>query len=459
MASTSSQQSSNHIPRASRAFTQLQQLQILLDYLMNKLGMSRSAAGTLANQWRMTRDDTKPGFASTILHTAIHFHINTYRAQSFANFLLEVNLYPARGASGLAALLPGFNSDGWLQIGYNKYTFQCGDISKDMLVRVHQGTVQINFCGRWRSISCFLDELEPATSMAPFDSKKAYDTQFEWYRSNGKSFNILHLPGELRNAIYEQVLGPVAIPHPKHKCRRGRTAPSTQTAIMRLNKQTHRESSHIFYSTSTMLLEHDALVKRVLHNRHLRTKLRDITLDLSHSGFLDLFRYDPIDIEPRGLVLRALRKVKLSRLEIHIRAPTRISRRVYIEGACQKTMVEHIFEAAMPSITGHPVVITGFIKDSQKAAISAHFDSAHEAFTKWSALTSAGNADATPTPTLKEYDDFLLNVANDNNGGVLVDSSAGPAEHAPALRPFVTSLSFVCFCARKCAAKGWTSQG
>lgn len=426
----------------------------VLNLLKKRLGMTQSAAGTLAYKWHTTRDDTKLAVASTFMHQAIHNHINAYRAQSFAKFGLDVNLYPSKGASTFKMPLSDFQ-DGWLHIGYSKYTFQIGDVALDMHVCPDQGTILVGFCGDFRPISEFLDEFTPQND-APFNSQMAYRAQSDWWRINGKTFNLQGLPGELRNAIYGLVLGSVALPYSKHKARHGRRTPRTETAIMRLNKQVYLEASHQFYTTSTFLLEQGAVAKKLLHNNRLRVQLRDITLALTHSGFLDLFHFDLSSADTPTYALRTLRDTDLSRLQIHIGAPSRVSENFYLEGACQKAVIERIFAAAWPSIKGHPVIITGYIKDSQKSGILAQLDKARQDFVEWSASNSIEDVKA---PSLREYDEFMRESSDESTGGVRLDEGEERIEDSYAEPSFITTHSLDCLCEPVCKKKGWTSRG
>lgn len=460
---------SEESPKPQAAFNKHAQLMNLIHVLKHTLGMSQSAAGTLANEWRVASDNLKNDIAKWSILRAINYHVDKYKARSFANFSLEVNVYPVTGSPALRLPIAEFEG-GSLQIGYKLYIFQVGDTRKVIRVRHQHGTVLVAFCGRFRPISTFLNEFHSIAEAieciegvqvteVPFDSKRAYQTQFDWWLANGKTFRIQDLPGELRNIIYGHVFGSSALPYPKHKCRFNSPTPRANTALMSVSKKLHSEASHIFYKDTTLRLEHGILTKKLLSNKHLRPKLSNLTLALTHSNFFDLFHFDvDTDAPEPDYALRPFREINLSRLVFHLAAPSRVADREYIEGACQKAVVERIFEAAFPSIKGHPVIITGCIKDSQKAIISSRLDAAHQAFTKWSALKSVDEGDA--APKLSEYDAFMRNLANEPTGGVSLDDGEARIEDvdANAEASFITSPSLVCLCEVKCRRKGWTNR-
>lgn len=93
-------------------------------------------------------------------------------------------------------------------------------------------------------------------------SENQYEEQLLWWKSNKQSFRLLDMPGELRDAIYLQIIGPTILPDlhasqtvsgrglsygratgsQKH-CDPNIEAPNM--AIMRVNRQVWREVSHV----------------------------------------------------------------------------------------------------------------------------------------------------------------------------------------------------------------------
>lgn len=402
-----------------------EQLKAIQDLLRTVLGMSAKSAA--ATSWKWQTSGSQPAHASLFIHKAIERQIDEYRAQDFDKFGIEIAVYPATNAELIEVQLP---SIGKLAIGYDIYVFRsCHNEQppKSLRVRLSRGNIQVSFCGSWHPISAYLDEIATNRTL-DYESQLDYDRQYYWWRTNGKTFNIMKLPGELRNAIFDFAFPDEAHPFPTNKCRNRRFMlpfDHSCTALMKTNRQLHAESSERFYQTTTFLLEHRQLVNKVLNNKFLTTRLRHLRLDLTHSAYLDLFHYRPQDTESHTYIKRQLRELTdLQSLEIHIQAPSRIAEKSWLQGACQKKAVKMIIEAALPSIRGLPVTFTGYLKDSQKADYQDRSAAARESYLGFKAFTLAAGVDS----SLSAFDDLAERMESEERGGVRVDGQEwGPA--------------------------------
>lgn len=433
------------------------QLATIHDLLRTGLGMSAKSAAATA--WKWQKSDSQTADASLFVHKAIEHQIDEYRTQNFEKFGLVIAVYPATNAKSIQLQLP---SVGKLVIGYDCYIFKpCHNEQppKSLRVRLFHGNIQLSFCGSWHPVSTYLDEIDTSTTLE-HQPQLDYDRQYYWWRKNGKSFNIMKLPGELRNAIFDMAFPGQAHPFPSSKCRNRRYLPSfehSHTALMRTNRQLHAEASERFYQTTSFLLEHRQLVNKVLNNTHLTSRLRHLRLDLTHSGYLDLFRFRPQDFESHTYVKRQFRELTdLKSLEIHIQAPSRIAEKSWLQGACQVTAVDMIIRAAMPSIQGLPVTFTGYLKDSQKAAYEDQTAAAREFYLSFKALTIATGTDS----SLSAFDDFSERMASEERGGVRVDGQEWAPAPPPDLEWAGMTLSGLrdavwCSCKTRCRRETW----
>ncbi|KAF2491989.1 hypothetical protein BU16DRAFT_529376 [Lophium mytilinum] len=94
------------------------------------------------------------------------------------------------------------------------YTFVgCRGFSKIMSVktmRYHKGNldVQVLFDGRWVPFWLWLEDVD----FDPPTGKIGFDLQRGWWKSTEKTFKLLELPAELRNAVYKHSLGSEIFP-------------------------------------------------------------------------------------------------------------------------------------------------------------------------------------------------------------------------------------------------------
>ena len=437
------------------------------DLLRNQMGMSDTAASATA--LRAQRNDPPTAFMRKFLHAAIENQIDEYKKQSFAKFGLDIAVFPTPNGMRLKLLVEHF---GEVTVGYHSYTFRPNHNAeplKTLRVRLFHGGIQVHFCGSWQPISAYLDEISTDWTY-PAPQHLELERQYYWWRSNGKSFEITKLPGEICNAIFDFAFPSEAQPFPSSRClKRGRLVPTYQrsyTALMRTNRQLYQESSDLFYKTTTFSIGHQKLFSKTLDNRFLRDRLRHVRLSLTHSGYLDLFSSKDEDFSTKPCVKHQLREMSnLTSLVIHINPPSRITEKVWLEGACQKTAVNMIIDAAWPSIKGLPVTITGSVKDSQKKSIEARVRSERTLYLFFEAWCR----DVQKSCSLRAYDAWMEGMRAEEQGGVRLDG-----ETCADVRETETEtetetlwwknmstqdlkLDLWCTCEKRCSADDWDS--
>jgi hypothetical protein len=437
------------------------------------MGMSRSAASTTA--LRAKRNDRPTTYMRKFLQAAIRDHINEYSMQSFAKFGLDIEVSPVLHAKRMKLFVEHF---GEVTVGYHTYIFSPkhnSQPSKALSVRLHHGGVQVRFCGSWRPISAYLDEISTEWTY-PATRQVELNRQRYWWDSNGKTFEITKLPGEIRNAIFDFAFPSEALPFHVSECeKRSRLVPNfgrSYTALMRTNKQLSQEASNWFYNTTTFTVDHYHLFSKTLgsknlrdRNHFLRDRLRHLRLALDHSEYLDLFTPKPWKVSAKPYVKYQLREMSdLKSLEIHFRAPSRIATKTWLEGACQKTAINMIIDAAWPSIRGLPVTVTGYVKDSQKREIEDRVQSERDAY----ALFEAQCRKIGKHCSLLVYDRWVNGeIAEEKEqGGVRLDGepwAAVEAGESGALQWNCMSNQDLreimwCTCEKRCSLDMWDSE-
>lgn len=435
---------------------QVKKAHALISLLKDDMGMERQAAATLVSQW--LRSDSQEAFASTFLVSAIHHQIYIYRKQSFAKFGISVAIHPANNLKPLKVRLPEF---GQIKVGYDMYVFSTihnDQPEKTLLVRLFNGKIQVHFCNTWQPISAYLDEVDTEPTFA-LDPAAALNAQFHWWNTTGKSFNFKALPGELRNNIYDWTFGPVAYPFPRDKSRKHSPVYTPDLAITRVSRDIRKEATYRLYSTTVFILNNDRLTQRLLRDTHLRNNVRHVTLALSHSEYFSLFGLQPnhFDLSVcHSRIVTHLRKMNLTTLQIHFQPPSKIAEKPWLEGACQKQVIDHTIKAAWSSIKGHPFELTGSINPCHKQEIEDRFRKARKEFEAWKALKLAATGQ---TATLREYDEFLEKLAKEPAGGVMLEGGACVDEQAEEMEQDIMSFedfrdSLRCRCKRNCM-KWW----
>ncbi|GAB7332314.1 hypothetical protein MBLNU13_g04145t1 [Cladosporium sp. NU13] len=393
------------------------QMLSVLHLLRDRMGMSHAAASDVAIL--LPKHDSPGAYMSTFLHAAIEEQIDEYRKQSFAKFGLEISVYPSHNARQMELYVEHFDR---VTVGYHSYVFKIqhnNTPKKAMHVRLHRGSIQVRFCDSWQPLSAFLDEIRTAWTY-PESLELQLDRQYKWWSANGKFFEITKLPGEIRNAIFDSVFPSEEHPFPTSK-KNNRLAPKYQhsyTALMRTNKQLNQEASDRFYRTTTFLIEHPPLFSKKLNKGIRLDRLRSVQLSLDHSQYLDLFSTKPWAVSTKPYVKRQFREMSnLESFEIHFSAPSRIATKTWLEGACQKAALDMIMDAAWPSIRGLPVIVTGYVKDSQKKAIESHIRSERSRYASFEAFCR----DIGKRCSLHAFDSWVEWMMAEKQGGVRLD--------------------------------------
>lgn len=133
-----------------------------------------------------------------------------FRLASFENYSLEVSLAPTTSAN------KAHDNDGNF-IGYDSYDI--GVYSTDptsISARMSpSGARKVEIIDRdqWRPVSELLKRLKPTIDWNDPNSDSKYEIQKRrteqqqrWWAANGKFFNFLQLPAEVREIIYEYAL-------------------------------------------------------------------------------------------------------------------------------------------------------------------------------------------------------------------------------------------------------------
>jgi hypothetical protein len=178
---------------------------------------------------------------------------------------------------------------------------------------------------------------------------------------------------------------------------------------------------------------------------------------------------------PSSAAMR-LRKMTLSKLRITIAAPSFYTARERFDGACQKVVVDWIFEAAFCSVRGHAVEVNGFVKAAQKAAFEAACGEEKKRFEMWQKQRVAiGKSEG----SFKAWDDELAEHEHDGDcedgesqaagkGGVALGEAAGDTVtegKVVGLEMFkpgtveIMEARPVCLCKVLCTEEDWTAEG
>ena len=450
------------------ALTLEQQKRLSVSMVLSKeMGMSKFAAATFTHQWkRMHACNT--AHLSEMLRAAIYHHIDDYRKQTYDTFGMGFLVSPASSSKSatlepMELTLPFLEK---VEVGYRRYTFapyHNDKPPKTMHVRLRSGGIQVFFRGSWKPISAYLNEVGTENTVEQFDAELALRRQSEWWKNNGKTFDLNKLPAELREIVYGHVLPVMAQPHRRRKCKF--VAPNHTMALMRTNKRIHDEVKHVLYQTKTFLIQHYPVMTKTVCNKLLQQNIRHLTLSFSNNGYLNLFHFDPKSITfPFPLIYPELREMKLKTFEFHIATPSYTQ---LIENACQVAAVDLILSLAWPSVKGHPIKISGWIKTSQKERIESLANDEKAAFDKWARLEKTLTGE--DAATLGQYDVFNARIEEQEHGGVRLDGKACDDDDdseenlglglVSMLKTDSVDYYLQCRCVTTCSAADWSCGG
>ena len=409
-----------------------------------------------------------------LIGEALQRDIKSYRNQSFETFGLNVFVYPVSNSN------PIINLDGF-QVGYHKYNFDVwGEPGKIMRIRIYpKGVVKILYMGRYRPVGAFLKNLKPKMDWNnlgnPGDFSREqivhgrWAQQSRWWLANGKKFRLLDLPPEIREIIYDYVWGPFIEPYPTSKARK--IPESTKQAmlerkpnsnLLRTSRLIYEEASNILFLFTPFVVQHYGIMGPLTSRVEQRARIRQLELALSHDDFMRLFRKETV--RKSGLVIPggspealALRQMKLNRLLLTIQAPSFTTASGRFDGACQKTAVDLILDAAWPFVRGHPVQLAGYVKRTQKNAFEAKCLVERKKFELWQKQRLAIRLSE---GDLRGYYDEL----DEEDGGVILDEKTRALDEA--LKDEIVEVekaeeeetSLTCKCRVPCTPKHWTPE-
>lgn len=418
-----------------------------------------------------------PGPEVTIseLHRAIRTLIHTHQISSYEAFSFEMevipllmnndpSLDPSRTAHNTPTLLTASRRGIFALKPRGQENSRKARVELDA-----QNIIQFCFYTRrrgekttWRPLAEYIRQqplvLNPNRDLSihPHDKfKLRYQHQIDWYAANGKTFDFLGLPRELRNHIYSYLIGPRIEPYPdmKHRSRTGLYATSViDPALLYVNKQTSEEMRNQIYEFTPWLIVHRYILRRLVGNEHFPVnRLKRLTLDLRHEDFLKLFgltiqeedeEHPDTAREPETVFYFtnarwAFEDMDLLSLELVMPSSSGLCDVEAIDLGCQKKAVDLILESAWPFIQGLPIAVTGHAKTDHKAAFEARADAAYKMKKekKIEEMKKANEADR-------------LELDDREEGGVYLDGSGAVAGWDVAARAMPTTRVDVCACAK-----------
>lgn len=239
-----------------------------------------------------------------------------------------------------------------------------------------------------------------------------------------------------------------------------------------LNKQVYAEASGVLYGDTVWWIPKPSLLDRILVSEVLGERVRKLHLAMSHRGFVRFFGGGD---EFSTASLRPLRRMRLKNLVLDFAAPGESMGVMNFETGeeerpvCQRLIVGWILEVAGRWVLGHEgVVVTGWIKDSQKNGFEKQCWEGVKEYRKWRALSGREG--------LEEWDEWReeMRMDEDADGGVRLveeegeDVSGGEVKEAEEvvgderlLRDFRESeilMMPACFCEVSCAVEGWSAE-
>lgn len=400
-----------------------------------------------------------------LIAKTIRQDILDFRMQSFETFGIDTDV---REVSTARPLIDA--KERW--VGFDEYSFDVfGQPRKLMEVRINSsGQVRIWYQGRWRPVASFLKQLKPAIDWNATDGfhpsvvkQNRWEQQSRWWVANGKKFRLMDLPSEVREMIYGHVFGEFITAYPKTGKNRGlsglqkaQLAYNSNSNLLKTSRQVYEEASNILYMYTPFRFDNNSVLKRFTCNVRQRSRIRQVTLALSHDDFTRLFSPDTKSTRGKKTdsqyrTAQALEELRLNRLELCFAAPTVLAPRGEFDGVCQKNTVDKILSLAWSIIRGHPVKLSGYIKNSQKAMYEAVHLVERKKFEMWQKYrVSNGEQEG----RVKEYHEEI----DEEEGGVLLNEKARE-EQARILTEDFRFVSEHCFCNIPCTKETWTNEG
>lgn len=316
--------------------------------------------------------------------------IEQYRMRSMRAFGIHYEIYRTEDAKPILAL-------NGKRIGFNAYAFNVfhkNDPPRAMRVCLNpRGEVRILYHHRWRSVTAYFKHVKPQMDFNAIregleDEARnlRWQEQSRWWHANGKKFELLKLPAEIREVVYSYIFGPCIEPYRNHRARK--LARSTtvmrepKSSILLTCKLVHREASNMLFKHTPFLVEHIGVMAKLTSNLHQSKMIRRLELALSHDDFVCLFKMNDTGPVYNPLV-RTLRRMDLDRLTLSIAAPSMTTVSGVFDGACQQKALSRILNLGWTALRGHRVRLEGFVKTNQRIEFETMFRKERNRFLIW----------------------------------------------------------------------------
>jgi hypothetical protein len=355
----------------------------------------------------------------------------------------------------------------------------CGRDRK-MRARTRRGQVQVRLNNKWVLMIDYLEKESKRDALNPnylprFDAQSALDAQRKWWDANKKPFRFLDLPSELRTEIIRQAAPQDAIePFARHH-KRGilpRNIPlisernQMASGLLRCNKMVAREMREYMFKWLPLLFNHQQLLSKTLRMNAWfpRKHLTLLTLALpTYKAYINLFGLDARNIatdaeitiageEDTAIHLCRDHLPCIKKFEIIIPSLDVLDHS-YVDH-CQTTATTMLIEIMWPFIQGHPIVITGKVKNWQKKYWEREFNKAHIDFERTKADRS--------THTQQEIDireGKAKHNEYDEDGNCCDCATEFCLLHTEEPEPeWVYHLPFFCDCDPPCMQGEWTPE-
>lgn len=133
---------------------------------------------------------------------------STTSAAASANSGIKFYTFLERGAVGRT--VPLQLSGGSAKVCHNPHFFKMNWSTQEIKTVQENTTVEVRVGGAWVKLAAWLNNLP--TYFVDRLKDRGYSKQFKWWSKNGKTFDFMKLPPELREHLYLQFLGPAIYP-------------------------------------------------------------------------------------------------------------------------------------------------------------------------------------------------------------------------------------------------------
>lgn len=404
-------------------------------------------------------------------HKAVRAAVVEYQISSFVAYAFDIQIF-RQIKENTEGSNPGL---GYRHIEKFRFVPE-GDKARVLCARLDKnGKPELKLGKYWRPARSYLKTLHIPRNP---NRELVYGTglancrkhQQNWWDSNGKFFDFLKLPSELRGDIYTFAIGPYVEPFPSSRCRVRQLAPTKYRVnhqLLSVCHQIHNEMKSQVYNLTPFFINAPGVLSRFLHprpNGHTVEHVAKLHIKLSLEDHLDLFGVHLLDKSTlkdykwrpaHRQALLALSKMPLKelKLDIALHATLQENHEEPLEDAeydiCQKKFVDVVLHFAWPYLKGYPVELTGHVGKAQKVAFEAKAAHMH----KMKKLGFAGWED--------EEDQLDGGVRLDGKPVESVDLAHSPVFTRPTtpekLQPLQVDLPMLCECKPHCWVK-WTEE-